>query len=155
MLGMNAITAPLGRQPWVIHMDIPLRVDPQPYSIMAMGITEAGSEVQSGLVHIDVEPAKIPPVSFHPPFVFMSFGSWCVGLTNDSFCPPLLIYGTYPDGTVVNLNRSTRITFRSQAPSIAQISPDHASLLGVSPGSTKVFFFGKYPIDVTVVGDSR
>jgi hypothetical protein len=122
---------------------------------MAMGITEEGAEVQSGLINIDVEPVEIPPVKFHPPFVFISFGSWCVGLTNDSFCPPLLIYGTYPDGTVVSLNRSTRITLSSQAPSIAQISPDHASLLGVSPGSTKVLFFGKYPIDVTVQGKSQ
>jgi hypothetical protein len=31
---------------------------------MAMGITEEGAEVQSGLINIDVEPVEIPPVNF-------------------------------------------------------------------------------------------
>ncbi len=155
-LNVSSISAPLGKSPWTVMFDVPLEVDPQQYSIWAMGISTEGVGVRSTEITIDVEPADIPPVTFHPPFVLMPYGGWCVSLTNKSSCgPPLEIYGKYPDGTEVNLNWSTRITYAPQDPSIARVSRDKSSLFGVSPGKTKVVVFGKYVIDVTVLSKDQ
>lgn len=141
---------------WTVMLDVPLNCDPEKYSIAAVGMTPEGAEVYSGLVTIDIEPVEIPQVSFGLQPVLMPFGGWCISLTSDSPCgPSLLIWGTYPDGTMVSLNRSTRITYESQDPSIARVNPDKSSLVGLSPGKTKIMVFGKYAIDVTVLSKAQ
>jgi hypothetical protein len=150
-IGLNGITAPMGKQPWVVMLDIPLEADPQKYDLLAVGDMPTEAEVLSDPIEIDVEPAEIPPVSFSLPSIVMLFGNWCVGLTDDSPCAPhLQVWGTYPDGTIVNLNRSTKINFVSKDTSIARISLDGSSLVGGAPGSTTLVVFGKYTIDVVV-----
>jgi hypothetical protein len=149
------ISAPSGRPPWVVPLDVPLKTDPQRYTIIAVGLTAAGTQVASAPVEIDVEPTEIPAVSFfNGPFITLSVKG-CLALNNESGCPPFLVFGTYPDGTEVNLNWSTRIQFVSQSPAIARISEDGSSLIGVSPGKTKLTVFGKYAVDVTVFGKDR
>ncbi len=146
------ITPSMGRPPWVVSGDISLDTDPGKVAILAIGTASDGNEVASDPVELDVEPAVMPPVTFTPSDLIIPVG-FCVRLTTGapSRCVgDLFVTGTYADGTQVNLNRSTSIHFTSQSPAIAAVNRDGSVLLGVSPGSTKIVAFGKYPVNVTV-----
>ncbi len=147
----GALDAPMGKPPWLIPVEIPLSANLGKTSIIAIGATASGDDVESNDLEIDVEPAEIPPVTFDPSALFIPLGG-CIVLTNTSHCSGLAlsVYGTYADGTQAYLNQSTKITFVSRAPSIAALNRDGTAILGRSPGSTKIVVFGKYAIDVTV-----
>jgi hypothetical protein len=141
---------PLAR-PWDAVLDFPLKMPPGLYSLKASGTAMSGSEVESDTINIDLEPPKIPPVTFSPPALRIPVGG-CVAVREGSphTCEQTLsVFGTYPDGTRVSLNESTTIHCVSQAPSIA-LSKDGV-LIGVSAGSTKIVVLGKYAIDIRVL----
>jgi hypothetical protein len=144
----GAIMAPMGKPPWIISVALPAQ--PGKISLTATGTTVSGTEVNSDTIEIDVEPAEIPPVDFEPPTLSISRGD-CVRLTDEGRCGlSLRVHGTYPDGTRIYMNNSTRIKFISQIPSIAAVSRDGSTLYGISSGSTKIVVFGKFKVDVTV-----
>jgi hypothetical protein len=148
------IQAPMGKAPWVIPIAVSLEVELGKTSLTAISTTLSGTEVESNIVEIDVEPVGIPPVEFsHQAVRSMSVGD-CLIITNESPCSglPLMIYGTYPDGTVVSLNRSTRLKPVSLSPSVVAVSKDGYTLLGVSPGTATIMVFTKYAIDIKVFG---
>jgi hypothetical protein len=100
-----------------------------------------------------VEPAQIPPVVFSQPGPLLVPRGSCVSLYREgspSCGSGLFVSGTYPDGTNVDLSRSTRWKVVSPAPSILKVDRDGSYLLGMAPGATKVVFFGKYTLDVIV-----
>jgi hypothetical protein len=142
---------PAGRPPWTIP--VRLNAEPGKEALMVAGALPSGEEVDSDPIEIDVEPAEIPRVVFsHPPPLLVPRGV-CVSFYREespSCGMGLFVSGIYPDGTEVNLSRSTRWKIVSQDPSIAQVTRDSSALVGQSPGSTKVVFFGKYTLDVTV-----
>jgi len=149
---------PLGKAPWIVPLDIPLTTEPGPYSLAAVSVTVIqGSapegEGESNEVQIDVEPAQFPPLTFSET-AFVLPPDTCITLFRED-SPPcafhLFITGTYPDGTEVSLNRSTRLNFVSQDPSIVKVWKSGAALVGLSPGSTRIDVLGKYTLDVTVV----
>ena len=158
-----------GKPPWVVSVEIPENTDPGLYSLTATGNTSE-TEVESiNKVNIDVEPTEAPPLLFSQRTLVIPLGD-CVVLRPGSprgdrqeeknrapsgACGQnLFISGTYADGTNVTLNRSTKITFVSQAPSVAKVESDSA-LVGVSAGKTKLVISGKYTIDVTVLDRKR
>jgi len=146
---------PLGKPPWTIAVQVPREVVGKT-TLAVFGATRAGIDATTE-VTVDVEPAEIPPVTFNHPSVFIPTGE-CVELILGSpgFClngPRVL--GTYPDGTVVELNRSTRINFTSLNPAVARVTQNGKTLAGISEGSTKLVVFGKYSVDVIVRGPQR
>lgn len=131
-------------------------------------MNQSGEEVPDAgaVVNVDVEPAEIPAVNL-PPNLTLPVDS-CIALKFYGDSGELLscainffVSGTYLDGTNVTLNDSSKITFASQDPSIARVWEKRSSqarlaaLVGVSAGKTKLLVFGKYTIDVTVVGQRR
>ncbi len=147
---VGGIQAPMGKPPWIISVMIPS--EPGKTSLTAISTTLSGTEVESNTVEIDVEPVEIPPADFsHQAVRSMSLGG-CLTFANESRCSglPLMIYGTYPDGTVLSLNRSTRLKPVSQSPSIVAVSKDGSTLFGVARGAAKIVVFGKYTIDIKV-----
>jgi hypothetical protein len=150
-VGLGATAPPFGKQPWIVPFEIPMETDPGKTYFTAIAVTLSGIEIDSKPIEIDVEPAEIPPVSFSQDPIVISVGG-CLSLSNESRClgPSLLVSGTYSNGPSVSLNESTRITYVSQAPSIAAVSRDGQSVVGVSPGSTKISVFGKYTVNVKV-----
>jgi len=158
-IGSGSIEAP-GKPPWVIWVSIPEETDPGLYALGAIGHYESETEGDPNIVdevQVDVEPAEIPPVTLSQPSLRILVGS-CMSFRDES--PRGCLYdffnlsGTYPDGTRVTLNNSTRLRLVSQAPSIVKVTEDD-ELVGLSPGSMKVVAFGKYTIDVTVVDPRR
>jgi hypothetical protein len=142
--------APLGKPPWLIPVEIG-PIDPGKTSFLAVSTTVSGTEVASNKVEIDVEPDEIPPIHFLDQILLVPVGG-CLSLTYEGQCVGVWVFivGKYDDGTEANMNNSTRLNPVSQAPSIAAVSPDGSTLIGVSPGTTKLVVFGKYSIDVRV-----
>jgi hypothetical protein len=152
----GAIAGPLGNPPWIVVFGISLAVNPGKIDLGVMGDTGSGKEMFASVV-IDVEPVEIPPVTFSKATITMGVDT-CLKLRENGSFPCidyLFVNGKYPDGTDVILNESTRINFVSQDPSIAAVSGNGGGLVGVSPGVTKLVVFGKYAIDVTVLGPRR
>jgi len=146
------ILPPMGKPPWVVSGEISLDTALGKTEFTATGTTLSGIEVQSDPIEIDVEPTEIPPVTSNPSALIIPVGS-CVKLSygiSAQCIQSLDVHGTYADGTVVSLNRSTRINFASQSSPVAMVNRDGTVLFGISPGSTKIVVFGKYTIDVTV-----
>jgi Bacterial Ig-like domain (group 2) len=50
---------------------------------------------------------------------------------------PIRVLGTYSDGSVVDLSKSSQTSFVSQSPGIATVSAG-GSVTGVAPGSTTI-----------------
>ncbi len=147
----GAIVAPMGNPPWHIPVEIPLNTDLGKTAITATGTTLAGEEVDSDSVQIDIEPVEIPPVKFTESSLFIPLDG-CIGVNSHApICgQTLLIFGAYPDGTEVSMNQSTRLTFVSKDPSIAYVNAGRDAIVGRSPGTTSIVFFGKYAISATV-----
>ena len=104
-------------------------------------------------IEIDVEPAEIPPVIFFESTPLVVPRGSCVSLYREgspSCGRGLFVSGAYPDGTNVDLSRSTRWKAVSHDSSILKVDRDGSYLLGMAPGATKVVFFGKYTLDVIV-----
>lgn len=146
---VGGIQAPMGKPPWIISVVLP--AEPGKTDLSAIGTTLSGIEVESNTVEVDVEPVEIPHAVSLQAVDVMSVGS-CMVVTNESRCSGLLlmITGTYPDGTIVSLNRSTRLKPVSQSPSIVAVSKDGSTLLGLSKGTAKIVVFGKDAIDIKV-----
>jgi len=145
---------PLAR-PWDAVLDFPLKMPPGLYTLKAGGSAMSGAEVESDKINVDLEPLEIPPVTFSPRALRIPVGG-CVTIRGGSphtCLQTLSVFGTYPGGTRVNFNESTKIHCVSQAPSIA-LSKDGV-VVGVSAGSTRIIVLGKYTIDVTVLDGQR
>jgi hypothetical protein len=125
-------------------------------TILKMRTTASGTDAEPGSeVHIDVEPAEIPPVTFSQRALIIPADTCVTLLRADTVCrQTLFVSGTYPGGTEVSLNKSSRLRLVSHAPSIVKVWKG-GSLVGVSPGSTRAVIFGDYTIDITVVGRRR
>jgi hypothetical protein len=142
---------PPGKAPWTIP--VRLNAEPGKETLTVTGVLLSGEEVEPTEVEIDVEPVEIPPIVFSQPPPLLIPRGLCVSFYREE-SPPcgmgLFVSGAYPDGTNVNLSRSTRWRVVSQDPSIVQVTRDGSAIVGRSSGSTKVVFFGKYSLDVTV-----
>jgi len=152
-VGGGELLAPASKPPWTITLDIPLNAQLGKHVLVVMGQTVSGLEVEPAETELDVEPMTIPPLDFEPPVLSILSGS-CVDLGNGKAEGPceqtLIVSGTYPDGTGVDVMRSTRVNVISRDSAIVTVAKNGCCLVGVSSGSTKVVFFGKFMIDITV-----
>ncbi|HXP88869.1 MAG TPA: hypothetical protein VN841_29385 [Bryobacteraceae bacterium] len=151
-VAMGVIDAPLGKPPWTVLVEFSSETEPGKAQLAALGRTVSGEDVASNSIEIDVEPVEIPPVEFSPSALIIPLGG-CIAVSDEAsaVCQPgLRVWGIHADGTRVSLNRSTRIKFVSQSPSVTTLNRDGTALLGLSRGSTKVVVFGKYTVDVAV-----
>lgn len=151
-VGAAELAPPIGKPPWEITVDVSLDSPLGMQSITVLGYRERGAEPEESTIDVDVEPVVIPRLEFDPPNLEIIQGG-CFDLANgkgSGGCGrTLFVSGVYPDGTTVDVTQSTRLKIISRNPSIVKVL-GCCLLAGVSPGSTKLVFFDKYPIDVTV-----
>jgi hypothetical protein len=62
---------------------------------------------------------------------------------------PIYVSGTYSDGSIVDLTKSTQTTYVSQAPSIATVT-NEGWVTAIAPGLTKILIDGSIAIPVRV-----
>ncbi len=62
---------------------------------------------------------------------------------------PIAVFGTYADGSVVNLSQSTQTSYSSQNPSVATVSA-YGVVTGIAPGSTQIIVDGSITVGVIV-----
>ena len=147
----GVIEGPLGKPPWTILVQVSQETELGRTLLTATSFTTSGIEVNSDAIELDVEPVEIPPIDFSPQEARTLSVGGCMEITNQSSCGmALLITGSYPDGTVVSLSRSTMLKPVSQSPSIVAVSKDGSTLFGVSRGTAKVVVFDKYALDIKV-----
>jgi hypothetical protein len=78
-IGINGVVEPMGKPPWLVSLEIPLKTDPGLYSLVAFGTTVSGTEAESKEVNIDVEPVEIPRVTFSWPALVVAVDR-CISL---------------------------------------------------------------------------
>ena len=125
-IGMSPIlTAP----PYQFSVAIPADMVPGQYWLTADGITAPGQGTTSGSISLTVERPD-NPVSLSAQPGVMSFR-----LTEDQ-CP-LMVVGTFPDGSLIDVTASSYISYQSDAPSVAAVDGD-GHVTAVAPGSANI-----------------
>lgn len=115
--------------PAVFTIKIPPNTFPGKYMMTANGVTASGQSIDSDTVDIDVERTNLPvKLSFQMPVLY--FRS-----PDGSF--PLMLSATFPDGSTTDVTHSSKVTYRSANPAIAQMSED-GIVTAKSPGNVQV-----------------
>jgi Bacterial Ig-like domain (group 2) len=132
--------AVLAAPPYRFLIAIPAQIRPGLYALTAEGVSPSSPMFSSDPISIDVERPDSPQkITAHFQSSELSVGMWS----------EIQVSGTYPDGSVVDLSRSTRTQYVSQAPRIATVS--NAGLVtGVAPGSAVIIVNGTLLIPITV-----
>jgi Bacterial Ig-like domain (group 2) len=109
---------------------IPANTPCRKYTIIATGVTTAGTSVDSEQIEIDVERPDLPLklTSISPPELYFRE-------PGGSF--PILLTGTFPDGQTLDLIESSKVTYLSLNPETAQVSNDGV-VTARSPGTARV-----------------
>ena len=111
--------APLGSSttassaPAQVSFTIPADIAPGAYSLTAVGTTAAGSHVESDSVDIQVERPDAP-LSLDSLISNVMFQR-----TSESI--PLIVLGTYQDGSVLDVTHSTHVSFSSSNTAVATV----------------------------------
>jgi hypothetical protein len=130
----------LNAQPYQFDVEIPAKMTPGPYLLTAMGTSHSGPPVDSEPITIDVErPDQPVKITANHPQLGLNVGDR-LGIQ---------VTGTYADGSVVDLSKSTQTTFVSQAPAIATVTAE-GLVTAVAPGSTAIVIDGRISVPVTV-----
>jgi hypothetical protein len=136
-IGDSAI---LNAPPYQFSMQIPADATPHVYDLTAWGLTAPGADpIRSPLVPIDVERPDSPVKVTVDSLVFSAVGDRL----------PLVVFGTFSDGSKYHLNRSTKTTFVSDTPSVATVSSEGV-VTAVSPGQAHIVVNGSIFVSVTV-----
>jgi len=126
--------------PYLFDIEIPLTITPGKYQLTAMGKAESGALIQSEPVMIDVERPDLPQK--------IAAGLRQLDLTVGAQLP-ISVTGTYADGSIVDLDKSTQTTFVSQNPAVATVT-DEGFVTAVAPGSTEIVINGSLSVPVIV-----
>ncbi|MGP0073033.1 MAG: Ig-like domain-containing protein [Bryobacteraceae bacterium] len=123
----------LNAPPYQFDVEIPARITPGQYRLSAMGTSHSSppanfAPILSEPITIDVERPDLP--------VKITADSRQLGL-NVGDRMPIRVYGTFTDGSVVDMSKSTQTTFVSQAPGIATVTGE-GLVTAVAPGSTAI-----------------
>jgi len=130
------LTAP----PYVFDVEIPETITPGPYQLTAASISKSGPLVGSQPITIDVEredqPQKITT-------------NWKQLRFNVGDQSGIGVTGTYADGSMVDLSRSSRTTYATQNPAIATVTKE-GFVTAIAPGATEIVIDESVSIPVTV-----
>jgi hypothetical protein len=126
--------------PYQFDIEIPQKTTPGEYTLTAVGKPVSGEMLFSRPISIDVErPDARAKITINHRQLGMQIG-WDL---------PLDVYGTYADGSEVNLTKSRQTTYVSESPAIATVSSE-GLVKAISPGSTEIVIDGKIAVPVTV-----
>jgi hypothetical protein len=136
IMSVAVLTAP----PYRFSIAIPAQIRPGLYTLTAEGASASSAILFSDPISIDVERPDDPQK------IITNFRSFELPVGMQS---GIQVSGTYPDGSVVDLSRSTRTRYVSQSPDIATVT-NEGLVTGVAPGSTRVLVNGTLSVSVTV-----
>jgi hypothetical protein len=141
VIGDIGFGAFLNAPPYQFSMQIPAKAGLHIHMLTAWGLTAPGVDpIYSLSVPIDVERPDSPVnVTVDDSLVFSASGHKL----------PLVVFGTFSDGSKYDLSRSTKTTYVSDTPSVATVS--NAGLVtAVSPGKAHIVVNGSIFVSVTV-----
>ena len=115
--------------PYQFSIPIPPHIRPRRYTLTADGTTAPGQGAYSDPIRLVVERPDNPVSLTAEPstMAFQLAGDQC----------PLRIVGTFPDGSLVDVQESTYITYRSDTPGVATVDAD-GMVTAVAPGSANI-----------------
>ena len=114
----------LKSSPYQFSFTVQSKITPGLDTIEAMGSTASGPVIAE--VKIDVERPDTPQkISVDHPRLELPMGGKL----------PIAVFGTYADGSVVNLSRSTQTKYRLGSPDIVSVS-NEGRVTALAPGST-------------------
>lgn len=105
----QVLTAP----PYQFQMQIPPDTVPGSYSLRAVGVTPAGDAIDSEPISLSIEWPGTPQ-SLVP-----ELGTLRFDYVDGS--EALIVYGVFPDGSKVDLTRSTLTSYSTDNPSVATV----------------------------------
>jgi hypothetical protein len=130
----------LASPPFQFDIEIPARITPGKYLLTAVGKAESGALVESEPVMIDVERPDLPQ---------KIMTSWRqLDLTVGEQLS-IGVTGSYADGSIVDLDKSTQITFASQNPKVATVT-NEGFVTAVAAGSTEIVINGSLSVSIIV-----
>lgn len=130
----------LASPPYQFDIEIPAQITPGRYLLTALGKTNSGQLIESEPLSIDVERPDLPQK------IAANFRQLDL-IVGDQV--HIGVQGTYADGSVVDLSKSTQTAFTSQSPAIATVTPE-GLVTAVAPGSTQVVVDGRLVVPITV-----
>jgi hypothetical protein len=119
----SGLTDVLRAPPYAFRIKIPSDAASKPYTLMAVGVTEAGHAVDSEPVTIAVERAE-SPLKLESDLHTLAFH-----YTTGSVA--LVVEGTFPDGSKVSLTRSTLTKYVSSRPTVATVDANVVTAVGL------------------------
>ena len=125
-IGASAVlTAP----PYQFSVQIPSNTPPDQYWLTAEGVIATGQGASSPSIQILVERQDNPVSLSAQPGVldFQLAGDQC----------PLIVVGTFPDGSLVDVTNSSYISYQSDTPAVATVDGD-GHVTAVAPGSANI-----------------
>jgi hypothetical protein len=126
--------------PYQFAITIPTRITPGLYFLTAVGRTATSDLLSSEPVPIDVERPDSPEkITLFPPRLDLSIGHHS----------SIAVSGTYKDGSIVDLTKSTQTKYFSQSPEIATVT-NEGLVSAITPGTTHVIIDGILSVPVTV-----
>ena len=99
------------------------------YLFSAMGVTSAGQRVTAEPILIDVEPPDVPRM------LSTQMREIYFRVTGD--ISPITLTGTFPDGKVLKLTESSRVTYATSNPSVATVDKNGLVTAG-APGQASI-----------------
>jgi hypothetical protein len=140
--GPLGATVMLPAPPYQWTIELPKDICPGPYNLTATGFGPPPKPIDSDTVTIQVElpedarfrlAAEFPIVEFH---------------LRDAL--DQLTWGVFPDGHRVDLNKSSRISYKSSAPNVATVD-QRGEITAVAPGSaTETIMYRDLHIEIPV-----
>jgi hypothetical protein len=125
LVGIWSLTA----SPYQFQVPIPPDIASGPCTLVASGIVGAGNAVDSAPITVDIERPDNPQ-QLTPGLSTIGF-RYAVGTV------PLLVTGTYADGSIVSLSKSALTTYASDTPAVASVDT-YGRVTAVGPGSASI-----------------
>jgi hypothetical protein len=126
--GPFALSTPLTAPPYRYSYPIPADVAPGCYQLKAAGVTASGETVYSDPIEVDIERADKPR---------KLQSEWQSLTMGDRETTSLLIWGVFPDGSRIDVTRSTQTTYASDRPGVAVVS-SQGSVSAAGAGKAKI-----------------
>jgi len=140
--GPFALSTSLNAPPYQYSYPIPAGFASGRYRLKAAGITASGETITSDPIEVDVERTDKPKK------LQSEWQSLTLAEKEDT---PMTIWGVFPDGTKVDLTRSTQTSYTSDRPDVAAVSNEGA-LTGAAAGKAKIVVkYGDKSVIVPVV----
>jgi hypothetical protein len=141
-IGMSATAT----TPGLFTLTIPADMKSGPQLLNSEGITTAGQDVESAVITIDIERTDTP--------ILLTSSPSKLGLESQGETFPLKIFGTFSDGTVLDVSLSSHLTFSSSNSAVATVDAS-GNVTAVAAGNdvlTITYTLGSqtYPFSIPV-----